>query len=178
MSKVLFICGSLNQTTQMHQIARQLPAESFESFFSPYYVDGPLELCRRLRLLDMTVVGPPLANRCIDYLSTHQLPIELGGKKHRYDLVFICQDLVVPQNIRGVRKVLVQEGMTDPANFWLGLVKRFRFIPRRHGGDRAVRLVRSILRRERRISRPLRRARPRLGGNRRIDAPRGQYSRH
>jgi|GEM_PF-4758892 len=34
MSKAIFICGSLNQTTQMHQIARQLPAESFECFFS------------------------------------------------------------------------------------------------------------------------------------------------
>jgi len=130
MSKILFVCGSLNQTTQMHQIARELPSRSFDCFFTPYYVDGPLELCRRLRLLDMTVAGPPLANRCLEYLYKHQLPVDRGGARHRYDLVFTCQDLVVQRNIRGVKVVLVQEGMTDPEKLGFHLVRRFRFLPR------------------------------------------------
>ena len=34
--KILFICGSLNQTTQMHQIANELP--EYRKVFSPYYL--------------------------------------------------------------------------------------------------------------------------------------------
>jgi len=54
-SRVLFICGSLNQTTQMHQIARQMP--ELEARFTPYYCDGFLELMRRAGLVEFTILG-------------------------------------------------------------------------------------------------------------------------
>lgn len=38
MANRLFIFGSLNQTTQMHQIAQQL--SEFECFYSPFYANG------------------------------------------------------------------------------------------------------------------------------------------
>ena len=47
--RILFIGGSINQTTQMHQIADELP--ECEPAFTPYYVDGWLELGRKVRAL-------------------------------------------------------------------------------------------------------------------------------
>ena len=40
--KVLFICGSLNQTTMMHKIAKQL--RSMNAFFTPFYADGIVDI--------------------------------------------------------------------------------------------------------------------------------------
>jgi hypothetical protein len=52
---ILFICGSLNQTTMMHQIARQLA--EYNCFFTPYYADGMENFAARLGLLNFTVLG-------------------------------------------------------------------------------------------------------------------------
>jgi hypothetical protein len=83
--KLLFICGSLNQTTQMHEIARKLP--EYEHAYTPYYVDGPLELARRARLIEFTVAGEKLRRRCLAYLERHRLPLDLHGRDGGYDLV-------------------------------------------------------------------------------------------
>ena len=37
---LLFICGSLNQTTMMHKIAMHLP--EYHTYFTPFYADGLL----------------------------------------------------------------------------------------------------------------------------------------
>src|ERR1700676_1667841 len=42
--RILFICGSLNQTTQLHQVARELP--ELDHAFTPCYGDGLLEVLR------------------------------------------------------------------------------------------------------------------------------------
>ena len=47
MKKILFICGSLNQTTQMHQIASHLMNE-YDCYFTPYYADGMEDLAARM----------------------------------------------------------------------------------------------------------------------------------
>ncbi len=128
--KVLFICGSLNQTTQMHAIARELP--EVEAWFTPYYVDGVMETVRKLGGLNMSIAGNPWASKCFAYLEEHGLPIDYQGKRHarEYQLVFHCQDAVFPRNIRDKKVVLVQEGMTDPEGLAYRLVKRFEFLPR------------------------------------------------
>jgi hypothetical protein len=46
--RVLFICGSINQTTQMHQIASELP--EYDHYFTPYYADRIWDLARKLGL--------------------------------------------------------------------------------------------------------------------------------
>ncbi len=125
---VLFICGSLNQTTQAHQIAQCLP--EVRAVFTPYYVDGVLEVFRRLGWLDFTNIGDPWRRKCEAYLREHNLPIDYGGQRDDYALVFTLQDAVVPANTRGKRMILVQEGMTDPENLTFQFVKRFRFLPR------------------------------------------------
>src|SRR5262249_47523175 len=123
--KVLFICGSHNQTTQMHAIAREL-GSAIDAWFTPYYVDGVMEVCRKLGLIDMTIAGGPWASKCFAYLRSHGLQVDYQGRANDYALVFHCQDAFVPANIRDKRVILVQEGMTDPEGFAYRLVKRFR----------------------------------------------------
>jgi hypothetical protein len=129
--KILFIGGSLNQTTQMHQVARELPEH--EHAFTPYYVDGLLEGCRRLGLLEFTVAGNKLRARCEAYLRAQGLTIDPHGRAGGYDLVVMSSDLVVPGNIRrrGRRGVvLIQEGILDPAGLPFAVCRRLPFVPR------------------------------------------------
>lgn len=125
--RILFICGSMNQTTQMHQISRQL--SDCEQSFSPYYCDGIDEMLRRLGLLEFTIIGRNLAGLCRRYLEDHDLPIDYQARNGPYDLVVTCSDVYVQKNIRDHRIVLVQEGITDPETFAFRLVTRFRFLP-------------------------------------------------
>ena len=134
--RILFICGSMNQTTQMHQIALHLP--QFEQAFSPYYCDGITELFRRLGLLEFTILGHRLASRCRQYLQETGLAIDERGTHGPYDLVLTCSDVYLQKNIRRNAIVLVQEGITDPESFAYRLVKRFRHLPRWLAGTAAT----------------------------------------
>ena len=125
--RIMFICGSMNQTTQMHQVSKHL--SDYEQSFSPYYCDGVDEILRRLGLMEFTIIGNKLAGRCRRYLEDHGLPIDYQGRNGPYDLVVTCSDVYLQKNIRDNRIVLVQEGITDPETFAFHLVKRFRFLP-------------------------------------------------
>ncbi|MEP7220174.1 MAG: hypothetical protein ABI876_14720, partial [Bacteroidota bacterium] len=125
--KILHICGSINQTSQMRSIAMQLP--EYDHYFSPYYGDGFVERMRKWGLIDYTVAGRKLVNRCLAYLRAHDLQVDYRGERHNYDLVLTCSDLVVPENIRNRKVILVQEGMTDPENLMYRIVKSLR-LPR------------------------------------------------
>ena len=112
----------------MHQIAEEL--SDYDLFFTPYYGDFLLTLARRLNLAEFTIMGRKLSSRCIEYLKRHELPLDVEGRSHDYDLILTCSDLVVPKNILGKRIVLVQEGMTDPENLMYHIVKRIPILPR------------------------------------------------
>src|SRR5215470_12979385 len=107
--RVLLICGSINQTTQMHQIARQL--FECDCFFSTYFDDGYPETLKRMRLTEATPLGYKLSARTVAYLQSHQLATDQAGLNGPYDLVVTCSDLLVPGTIRQYPIVLVQEGM-------------------------------------------------------------------
>ncbi|MFN0012085.1 MAG: hypothetical protein ACKVS8_10625 [Phycisphaerales bacterium] len=126
-TRILFICGSMNQTTQMHQISRHLA--DYEQAFTPYYCDGIDEVYRRLGWMEFTIIGDKLASRCRAYLESHALSIDYGGKNGPYDLVLTCSDVYMQRNIRGRAIVLVQEGITDPETVAFRLVTRFCFLP-------------------------------------------------
>lgn len=126
--RILFICGSINQTTQLHQIACCL--SKHDCLFTPYYGDRIESICEQIGLAEGTIVGFKLRARCLEYLHDHQLPIDLNGGGRPYDLVVSCSDLIVQQNIRGYPLVLVQEGMTDPEGFAYYLLRRMSFLPR------------------------------------------------
>jgi hypothetical protein len=128
MANILFICGSLNQTTQMHTIAKQLEHEH-ECYFTPYYGDGLVKLLADLGWLDFTVLGGRHRRETDEYLASHHLKVDLRGEKRKYDLVITCSDLIVQKNIRNTHIVLVQEGITEPESLMYKLVKWFK-LPR------------------------------------------------
>jgi hypothetical protein len=125
--KILFICGSLNQTTQMHQIAEQLP--DYDHAYTPYYGHGYIEALRRAHCLEFTVLGYKLRRRCLDYLERNRLPVDFHGVSGGYDLVLTCSDLIVPRNIRKQPVVLVQEGILDPAGLPFHLCRKLKVLP-------------------------------------------------
>ena len=125
--RVLLVGGTINHTTQVHQIAAELP--EFDHAYTWYYCDGVLDLLRQARTLESTALGYKLRARCLAYLQANSLPIDLGGKQGDYDLIVTCSDLAMPANMRGRAVVLVQEGMTDPEDLVFQLVKRFRLPP-------------------------------------------------
>ena len=122
--KILFIGGSLNQTTQMHAIARHLEGE-YDCYFSPMYADGLLRRLAEAGYLDFTIMGGRFRQQTEAYLNEHNLKIDYRGKTHDYALVLMGTDLIVPRNVRGRKYILVQEGMTDPENLAYYLVKWF-----------------------------------------------------
>ena len=124
---ILFICGSLNQTTMMHKISMQL--EECNCFFTPYYADGMEDFAARIGLLNFCVLGGRHMQETKTYLADHNLPTDYRAKQNNYDLVVTCSDLIVPNNIRGKRLVLVQEGITEPEGLVYRLVKLFK-LPR------------------------------------------------
>lgn len=130
--RVLFICGSINQTTQMHQIAQQL--DESDCFFTTYYDDGYPMTLKKLRLTEMTPLGYKISARALAYLQRHNLTLDIGGLNGPYDLAVTCSDLLVPGNIREFPIVLVQEGMTDPEGFWFHAWRKYPWLPRWFAG--------------------------------------------
>jgi hypothetical protein len=125
---ILFICGSLNQTTQMHQISEQMTESN--CFFAPYYADGLERLAGNMGLLNPSVLGGQHRSNTLNYFKTHDLQVDERGEDRCYDLVFTCSDLIIQKNIRGKRIVLVQEGITEPEGVIYRLQRMFPILPR------------------------------------------------
>jgi len=133
--KVLFLIGSPNQTTQMHQIARLLEDE-FDPYFSQLYYDGWQRGFYKFLLwsggLDKTIVTGTIKAKADKYLSVNNLPNDFEARQfgNTYDLMVCCSDVIVPWPlVRRTKTIFVQEGMTDPLNRWARLVKRFTRYP-------------------------------------------------
>jgi len=126
-TKILYICGSLNQTTSLYKISKALPEH--QAFFTPFYVDGYLSFFDKIGALDFTPVGGAARGMTLDFLHSNKLSVDFRGEAHNYDLVITSQDIFVPKNILNKKVVLIQEGMTDPENYMYYLVKWFS-IPR------------------------------------------------
>ena len=126
--RVLFICGSLNQTTQMHAIARAMP--DVEAWFTPYYTDGWLiRWLVKLGLLESTILGFRRRGACLDYLNERGLPVDLGAERNAYDLALTCNDQIIPSVLARTPWVLVQEGIQEPPSWRTWLWKRMRILP-------------------------------------------------
>ncbi|ACF11507.1 conserved hypothetical protein [Chlorobaculum parvum NCIB 8327] len=126
--KILFVCGSMNQTTQMHQIARHLG--EYDQWFTPFFSDGLLGKASEMGMLEFTIMGKKRSSKAIDYLLSNGLQLDIGGVLHRYDLVVTCTDLIVPKHLKRSKIVLVQEGMTEPETILFHLARNFRWVPR------------------------------------------------
>jgi hypothetical protein len=129
---VLFIAGSINQTTQLHAVAKLLPECS--AHFTPFYGDRFVTVLQKLGLLETTIAGDKRAGWCLEYLNSHGLDIDLYGRAGKYDLVVTCTDLIVPSNVRSAPILVVQEGLLDPMGFTARMCQRFRWMPRALAG--------------------------------------------
>ena len=109
----------------MHKISKFFP--DCESYFSPYYTDGILNLLVKARILDFTILGGNFRKQTENYLNENKLKIDYRGEARDYDLVYTGSDLIVPKNIRSRKMILVQEGMMEPINFLFYLVKYLKF---------------------------------------------------
>ena len=128
MSRVLLVCGSLNQTTMMHKIGVEL-SRRHECVYTPFYADAPLRLLKPIGLLDHTILAGRFRRVTEEYLRDERLPVDDAGRRGAYDLALTCSDLVVPKNLRRQPLVLVQEGMTDPESVVYHLVRKLN-LPR------------------------------------------------
>jgi len=133
--KVLFLIGSPNQTTQMHQIARLL-ADEFDASFSQLYYDGWQRPFYKFLLwsggLDTTIVTGSIKAKADKYLAEHGLTNDFEARQfgYQYDLIVCCSDVIVPWPlVRTTKTIFVQEGMTDPLNWWARLVRRLHWMP-------------------------------------------------
>jgi hypothetical protein len=125
--RVLFLGGSLNQTTMMHAVARELSEQ--RCHFAPFYADGVLRWAAEHGRLDSTILAGQAHRGTLDYLEREGLTIDWRGAGAPYDLVVAGTDLIVPRNLRGSPLVLIQEGMTDPEDWRYQLVRGLR-LPR------------------------------------------------
>ena len=108
--RVLFVCGSPNQTGQMLQIARALP--EVEAWFTPYYSDWPHHLAiLKLGIFEPAILGHKRRGICADQLNRRGLSIDLGAEQNEYDLWVCPNDAILPAGLSRVPSVLVQEGI-------------------------------------------------------------------
>ncbi len=119
--KILFIGGSLNQTTMMHQISKYFA--DCDCYFTPFYSEGLIGYLAQKGILNFTILGGRFRAQTEQYLIANNLVIDYKARNQEYDLVFTCQDVILPKNIREKKLVLVQEGMTEPENFMYHLAK-------------------------------------------------------
>ena len=70
--KILFVCGSMNQTTQMHQIAGYLT--DYDQYFSSFFSDGILGSASEAGLLEFTIMGRKRSERSLEYLRSDLFP--------------------------------------------------------------------------------------------------------
>jgi hypothetical protein len=134
--RILFVCGSINQTTQMQRIARELG--EFQAAFTPFYGNPFDQFFIRAGLAEMTIAGRKLRSRCLSYLEREGLEIDLDGARGGYALCVTCSDVIVQNNLQAPI-VLVQEGILDREGLLWPLLSRFpRRFPRWLAGTAAT----------------------------------------
>jgi hypothetical protein len=128
--KILFLVGSSNQTTQMHQIAAILGSD-YDCFFSQLYSTNPIiKWCVKKGYFDHTILAGKFKKQADKYIKENGLlnDYAAGRYNNRYDLVVCCTDLLIDASIRKTKTVFVQEGMTDSVTRW-GKVVQFLQLP-------------------------------------------------
>jgi len=111
--KILFTTGSMNQTIQMHQIARELP--EYDCWFSHLFTDSSLinTVIKHTNIIDGTILGSHFKENSETYLRSHNLQIDYRAEMNDYDLVVFCSELMIPKRMLSTKTIWVQEGMVD-----------------------------------------------------------------
>lgn len=127
--KILLTTGSMNQTSQMLGIAREL--EDYDCWFSQLFTDVPAirYLKNNTSLLNKTVIANAYRQTAEDFLKAHNCRIDYEARLNSYDLVLFCSDLIVPSRLRNTKTIWVQEGMIDKANAFSKLIRKNNLPP-------------------------------------------------
>jgi hypothetical protein len=128
--KILFITGSINQTSQMHQISKHLN-DDYDCWFSQLFPDSAFlkNIVKYTPFANGTVLTGQFKARSENYLQQNGLRIDYGGNLHHYDLVVNCTDMIVAEKFRQTKTVWVQEGMIDRPTSLTGVVKALGLAP-------------------------------------------------
>jgi hypothetical protein len=121
--RILFITGSINQTSQMHQISKYL--DDYDCWFSQLFPDNPFLkiIIKHTPLAKGTVLTGQFKERSENYLIQHGLQVDYGGDRYNYDLVVNCTDMIVAEKFRKTKTIWVQEGMIDKRTVISNIVK-------------------------------------------------------
>jgi len=127
--RVLFICGSPNQTGQMLQVAGALP--EVDAWFTPYYSDH-LEhvVLTKLGFVEPAINGYRRRGICADELNAQGVRIDLGAERNEYDLWVCPNDAIIPAALSPTPWILVQEGIMEQPNWRTWVWRHTRLMPR------------------------------------------------
>jgi hypothetical protein len=131
--KILFIIGSPNQTTQMFQIYSYLK-DDYDCYFSQFFGAHPIiQFAIRKGFMENTIYAGHFRKKADEFVARHGLQYDYLGAKHahEYEMVFLCNDMVVPHVARKTRSIFVQEGMIDPITWRTRIVSAlglFRYL--------------------------------------------------
>ena len=127
--RVLFVCGSPNQTGQMLQIARGMP--EVEAWFTPYYSDWAHHIAiLKSGIFEPAIHGHKRRGICVDELNRRGLRVDLGAERNDYD-VWVCpNDAIIPVGVSHLPWVLVQEGIMEQPNWRTWVWRKTRLMPR------------------------------------------------
>jgi hypothetical protein len=127
--KILFITGSLNQTSQMHQISQHL--QQYDCWFSQIFPNSGFlkAIIKYTRLAEGTVLTGQFRAKSEKYLLSHGMQVDYGARLNQYDLVVYCSDMVVDPKFKNTKTIWVQEGMIDKRTVLTGIVKALGIAP-------------------------------------------------
>ena len=114
----------------MHKIASHL--SEYDCYFSQIYDKAPhIQLAIKAGLLEKTIISGPLKQRSEEYLKENMLKNDYAGSVYdnKYDLAVLCTDLIIPNELRKIKTIFVQEGMTDMLTKWGRIVKALGLPP-------------------------------------------------
>ena len=133
----MFITGSINQTSQMHEISKHL--KEYDCWFSQLFPDTAFlkAMIKHTPLADGTVLAPHFKVKSESYLLQHGLKLDYEGNRNKYDLVVFCTDMVVPDKFKQTKTVWVQEGMIDKRTILSDIVKTLG-LPSYFSGDTSL----------------------------------------
>jgi len=127
LAKLLFVCGSPNQTKMYHEIAKII--DFADCYFTYSYPNGFLKLIQKTPIVQRTVLGQKTIDWNLQYFKKHQLNQDIKALKNEYDLFIIAQDVSIPNNLKDRRFILVQEGTVVPEDWSSHIIKTLK-LPR------------------------------------------------
>jgi hypothetical protein len=127
--KILFITGSINQTTQMQQIAAELL--DYDCWFSQIFLDFPLFqwVIDNTELLSKTVLSGQFKENSEKYCRENGMRMDYKAKLNHYDLVVYCSDMIIPDRMLQTKTLWVQEGMIDEYTPFSKVIKKLHLPP-------------------------------------------------